>query len=331
MIITRTPLRVSLIGGGTDIPSFYKNNDYGEVISTSINKYVYVIVKKQDPLYFEKYRLNYSETEIVNDLKKIKNPIIKACIKYLKIKDHLYIGTFADVPSSTGLGSSSSFCVGLLNALYVYKGIKISKKKLAEQAFHIEVNILKKPIGKQDHYASALGGINNIKFKSNDTVQIKNLNKYKKNYHNLFKSTSFYWSGKMRSADNVLKDQNKNKLQNKKKLIQLRNMTKELNYLLSNHKLNLYEVGNLIDQSWKIKRSLSTKISNKKINHIYNIAKINGAFGGKLLGAGGGGFLMLISPSYKINKIKKTIERFKFEKIDFKMENTGSIIVLNNK
>ena len=131
MIITRTPLRVSLIGGGTDIPSFYKNNDYGEVISTTIDKYIYVIVKKQDPLYFEKYRLNYSETEIVNDLKKIKNPIIKACINYLKIKDHLYIGTFADVPSSTGLGSSSSFCVGLLNALYTYKGIKISKKKIS--------------------------------------------------------------------------------------------------------------------------------------------------------------------------------------------------------
>ncbi len=331
MIITRTPLRVSLIGGGTDIPSFYKYNDYGEVISTSINKYVYVIVKKQDPLYFEKYRLNYSETEIVNEVKKIKNPIIKACIEYLKIKDNLYIGTIADVPSSTGLGSSSSFCVGLLNALYAYKGIKISKKELAKQAFHIEVNILKKPIGKQDHYASAFGGINYIKFKSNENVIIKKINKNKNNYRNLFKSISFYWSGKMRSADNVLQDQNKNKMKNKNKLTIIRNMTKQFNDLLLTKKLNLNEIGNLIDNSWKLKRELSAKISNKKIDQIYNIAKINGAFGGKILGAGGGGFLMIISPPHKINIIKKSIEKFKFEKIDFKMENTGSIIVLNKK
>ena len=157
MIISRTPLRISFAGGGTDIPSFYKKNSYGCVLSSAINKYIYVSVKKHSKLYSEKIRLNYSETETVNDVEKIKNPIIRTCLKFLEIDDNIYISTVADAPGSSGLGSSSTFCVGLLNALYAYKGQKVNSNRLAKEAAKIEMEILKRPIGKQDHYAAAFG------------------------------------------------------------------------------------------------------------------------------------------------------------------------------
>ena len=150
MIISKTPLRISYFGGGTDIPIFYTKNKFGSVLNSTINKFIYVTIKKQSKFFYEKYRLNYSKAELVNDVNKIKNPIIRESIKFLNIQDNIYISTISDIPSSTGLGSSSSFCVGLLNALHKFKGETISKHQLAEEACHIEVDLLKKPIGKQD-------------------------------------------------------------------------------------------------------------------------------------------------------------------------------------
>ena len=175
MIISKTPLRISFAGGGTDLPSFYKHNDYGAVLSTGINSYLYVSVKKHTPLYNERIRLNYSESELVNDVKEIKNPIIRECLKFLEIDDAIYISTVADAPPAAGLGSSSTFAVGLLNGLYKYKGITASRGMLAEEAAHIELDILKKPMGKQDHYAAAFGGLNYIRFNSDESVTIKPL------------------------------------------------------------------------------------------------------------------------------------------------------------
>ena len=164
MIISKTPLRISFVGGGTDFSSFYKKNGYGLVVNTSIDKYIYISVKKLNPVFHEKFRLNYSETEMVDHVRNIKNPIIRECIKFLDIDDRLYISTIADVPSSTGLGSSSSFTVGLLNVLYDFKKQKVSPGRLAEEAAHIEIKVLDSPIGKQDHYVASFGGLNKIFF-----------------------------------------------------------------------------------------------------------------------------------------------------------------------
>ena len=186
MIITRTPLRISFAGGGTDIPSFYKKNSYGSILSCAINKYIYVSVKKHSKLYPEKIRLNYSETEQVQSVDKIKNPIIKACLEYLELDDNLYISTVADAPGSSGLGSSSTFCVGLLNALYAYKGKTVNRNKLAEVAANIEIEILKRPIGKQDHYAAAFGSINFFKFYANENISIMPVDENSQNIKLIF-------------------------------------------------------------------------------------------------------------------------------------------------
>ena len=187
MIVSKTPLRISFVGGGTDFGSFYKKNSYGLVVNTSIDKYIYTSVKKLDPLFYEKFRLNYSETEMVDHVKNIKNPIIRECIKFLNIDDRLYISTIADVPSFSGLGSSSSFTVGLLNVLYNFKKQKISPGKLAEEAAHIEIKVLGSPIGKQDHYVASFGGLNKIFFFDNDKVKVEKIKipkKFYKKYNN---------------------------------------------------------------------------------------------------------------------------------------------------
>ena len=172
MIISKTPLRISFAGGGTDLRSFYSKNGFGAVFSTSIDKYIYVIIKSHSELYPEKIRLNYSDTEQVDNIDEIQNPIIRECLKFLNIDEHLYISTVADAPGSSGLGSSSTFCVGLLNALYTYKGDKVNRSKLAEEAAYIEVDVLKRPMGRQDHYAAALGGLNYIRFNADETLTI---------------------------------------------------------------------------------------------------------------------------------------------------------------
>ena len=191
MIISKTPLRISFFGGGTDLPTFYKNSNYGAVVSSSINQYLYVTIKKQNKL-FDEYRLNYSITELVKDIDKVKNPIIRECIKFMNIDDYLYISTIADAPSETGLGSSSSFCVGLLNVLYKFKGISVSIEKLAEEASHIEINKLNLSLGKQDHYIAAYGGLNYIKFFDNEKVEIEKMDLYGRIFSKLKKSFLIY-------------------------------------------------------------------------------------------------------------------------------------------
>ncbi|MDC0044678.1 hypothetical protein OAI96_02010 [Pelagibacteraceae bacterium] len=199
MIITKTPLRISFVGGGTDLPSYYNNNKFGSVVSSSIDKYLYVIVKKQNELFDERYRLNYSITENIKNVNHIKNPIIKACINYLKIKDPLFIGTISDIPASSGMGSSSTFCVGLLNALHKLKKIPLNKKKIAELAAHIEMNILKRNNGKQDHYAASYGGFNKFIFYKHKTV-VKKINLSANNIKKIENNSLLLWTGITRNS-----------------------------------------------------------------------------------------------------------------------------------
>ena len=220
-VITKTPVRISFIGGGTDFPDYF-NLYGGKVISASINKYIYVTVKEHSHLFNEKFRLNYSETESVNNVNDIKNEITRACLKFLNIKNPLYISTISDLPTSAGLGSSSTFTVGLLNALHYYStGKKVSSKQLAKEASFIETIMLKKPIGYQDHYAAAYGGLNKITF-SKKKVTVKKININKKKISLLFDYLVLIWSKIQRDSSSVLKSQKKNIKKNIDHLNQLK-------------------------------------------------------------------------------------------------------------
>ncbi len=325
MIISKTPLRISFFGGGTDLPSFYKKNNYGAVVNSSINKYLYVTLKKQNSLFFEKYRLNYYLTELVDDISKIKHPVIKECFKFMNIDEHLYVSTIADAPSSTGLGSSSSFCVGLLNALYKFKGISVSNQKLAEEASYIEINKLNLSLGKQDHYCAAYGGLNFIKFFQDDKVEIKKINNHIKLFFKLKKSIIIFWTGLQRSAELILKEQSKNNYDNREKLIVIRSYAEKFyKHLQYNDDISLEYLGKMLNDSWEIKKSLSEKISSGLIDKVYSTALKSGALGGKICGAGGGGFLMFLAKPQFHSNIINNLKKFNFEKYELDFIDNGS-------
>lgn len=327
MIISRTPLRISFAGGGTDIPSFYKKNNYGCVVSAAINKYIYVCVKKHSEIFSEKIRLNYSDTENVNNVNKIKNPIIRACLKYLDINENIYISTVADAPGSSGLGSSSAFCVGLLNALYTYKGLNVSKNKLAEEAAMIEIELLKRLIGKQDHYAASFGSINFFKFHSDEKISVKPVDENSKNVKMIFKNLYTFYSGINRDASKILASQGQREKINVENLSLIRSQAEQLYDMLYSKNFNLKKFGEFLEKGWKIKKKLSNKISNKHIDNAYNFSKKKGIYGGKLSGAGGGGFLNLVAKKEFKDQLIKGLLKKNFKYFPVKLDNTGTIII----
>ena len=330
MIVTKTPLRISFAGGGTDQPSFYRSNKYGAVLSTSINKYIYVTIKKYSKEFVgEKFRLNYSEIELVDNLEKIKNPIIRECIKFLKIDERLYISTISDIPASTGLGSSSTFCVGLLNALYAFKKKKVSLEKLSEEASYIERDILKRAVGKQDHYAAAFGGLNYIKFNHDESTKVKSINLSKKNKKYLENSMVVFWTGITRLSWKILRDQNLRYLENVISLNKIKNQTIELKRLFEEKKISINKIGNLINEGWEIKKTLSKNISNKFFDNVFSKAIQSGAYGGRICGAGGGGFILFFANPNCHKKLIKNIQKFDLKKFNLSFENKGTEILVN--
>ena len=322
VIISKTPLRVSFVGGGTDMPYFYKKYS-GATISCAIDRYIYVTVKFHNN-YLEKYRLNYSETENTNSLNKIKNLRIKGVIKMLKINKPLYINTFADIPANSGLGSSSSFTVGLIKALSELNNKKLSKKQIAEMAFKIESNITHNSIGKQDHYIASFGGINFIKYDKKE-VKIFPINVSKKKLNLFFKRMILIWTGKNRSAVDVLNDQKSNIKKNIYYLREINKYTLEFKKEILKKNLNIKKLFKIIGQTWEIKKKLSNLITNKNIEQLFTKLKKNGAQIGKLLGAGNGGFI-LIHANSKVRK--KFMNNFvKKKSFDFNIEKNGSVIL----
>lgn len=303
MIISRTPLRVSFVGGGTDLPSFYRRNHFGAVFSTSIDKYIYITIKKHCELYGEKFRLNYSDTEIVDDIADINNPIIRECLKFLNIDDCLYISTVADAPALSGLGSSSTFCVGLLNALYSYRGENVTRGKLAEEAAYIEIDVLKRPMGKQDHYAAAFGGLNYIRFNADENSIIMPFSGKHNVNEEIFSNMLTFWTGIERKAEKILAEQDKRNDENSEILIEMREQALKMYNYANEGRLNMYSLSDFLHQGWLLKRRLASNISNSLINQAYELAMSRGALGGKVSGAGGGGFLNLIVPDEKRNSV----------------------------
>lgn len=295
-VSTITPQRISFVGGGTDLPSFYKNHD-GEVISSAIDKYIYVTVKQHSPLFEEAYRLSYSKTEHVQSLDDIENSIARECLRLVSVEPPLYIATAADLPASSGLGSSSSFAVGLLNALHLLKGERVSAGQLAEEACHVEIDVLGNPIGKQDQYAAAFGGLNHIVFKKSGRVEIDHLVLQNDLHHRIFRNSLLIWTGIQRDAPSVLSKQNGRLDQELDRYKSLTADCRECKEIFLNPPGDFFrKFGKLLDKTWQTKRNLEKSISSSEIDEIHSKIGLLGGYGGKLSGAGGGGFFFEIVP-----------------------------------
>lgn len=324
MIITRTPYRISFFGGGTDHPKWYRNNE-SIVLSTSINKYCYVNLRNLPPYFKFKYRLRYFSTELVSRINEIKHPVIRESLKSLGYTDKgIEMTHSGDIPARSGVGSSSSFTVGFLNSLYSHMGYTPTKRELAIKAIDIEQNILKENVGSQDQIAAAFGGFNKIKFLGNNfTVDPIMLSE--DNMKILQDSILFCYTGLSRDSDKVAKKQIDNISRKLTDLTSMTNLSKQALQILNNKKLDIKDFGELLKEQWLLKKSLNPNTTNSEIDRLYLKALDLGAYGGKISGAGAGGFLLLIAPKYKHNYIKKNLSNRLFVPIRF--ENTGSQIV----
>jgi len=294
LVVTRTPLRVSFAGGGTDLPGFYER-EYGAVLSTTVDKYLYVTVKRHGELFNEGFRLNYSSTEAVGTLAEVKNNIARECLRLLQVEPPLYISTVADLPEFSGLGSSSSFAVGLLNALHAYRGERPSAAQLAEEASCVEIEMLRRPVGKQDHYAAAVGGLNFFCFLPDGKVTVEHQRFPAGSIGTLFNHLLMFWTGIRRDAGQILEEQQRNTVRKLEVLRAMRNHARTLQGLIQNG-FDPLAFGRILDETWQLKRQLAGAITNERIDRWYDLAKSAGAVGGKICGAGGGGFLLLLSP-----------------------------------
>lgn len=319
MIIVRSPLRISIAGGGTDIPSYYKLNE-SFFISAAIDKYVYVSLVKP----FEKgIYLKYSQTEKVKKISEIKHKIIKEVLEQEKDLNQIEITTLTDIPAKTGLGSSGSFTTGLLKSIYSYKKKIISRRSLAELACDIEINKLKYPSGKQDQYISAFGGITEFKINKKGYVTHKSLNLENEIVKKLENNLLLYFTGFSRNSSKILGEQNKQTILNNKKIISNLDYVKDLAFEIKNSIVNgeLKKFGYLMNEHWKYKLSRSKNMANKSINKFYNYALRNGAVGGKLVGAGGGGFLLFYTD--KPSKLREALNKTKLNEVKFKFDFEG--------
>ena len=306
MVVTRTPLRVSFVGGGTDLPAFYEHG-YGAVLSTAIDKYIYVTVKQHGAVFDERIRVTYSKTERVERIEEIENNIARECLRFLDIEYPIYISTIGDLPASTGLGGSSSFAVGLLNALHAYRGERVSAGQLAEEAAYIEIDVLKQPIGKQDQYAAAFGGLNCFCFRPGGAVTVEPQRLANGVLRNLFGHILMFWTGHQRDSCDVLAEQKANTPNKMDSLLRMREQVHELQHQLGNGSYNLEAFGRILDEGWQMKRQLASTITTDQIDTWYRVAQEAGAAGGKLCGAGGGGFLLFIVPRDRHQNVRQAL------------------------
>jgi D-glycero-alpha-D-manno-heptose-7-phosphate kinase len=322
LIISQTPLRISLVGGGTDLKSFYQVED-GMVLSAAIDKYVYVIVKER---FDDKIYINYSVKEIVDNVSEIRHDLVREAIKKVGIKGGVEITTLADVPSEgSGLGSSSSVTVGLLNAFYNYAGQQITLERIAREACEIEIDICNKPIGKQDQHIAAYGGLNKITFHPDESVSVSRVPISDGNLRKFGSNLLLFYTNKTRKADVILSRQNKS-TENKRDV--LRSM-RELVPVFEDSLIegNYDDLGKLLHKNWLLKKSLVNTISNNEIDSMYNIARKHGAIGGKICGAGGGGFLLLYIPRDKQEDTRVALMNYR--ELPFMLDHFGSRIIFH--
>lgn len=323
MIISRAPLRMSFVGGGSDLPEWYRRYG-GAVISTAINKYVFVTL---NPKFDNAVRVSYSKTENVENSSQIEHGIVRAALSMLNIPGGIEITTIADIPSSgTGLGSSSSFTCALLQALYAYKGVYADAEKLARESCHIEIDICGSPIGRQDQYASAFGGLNHIKFNQDDSVSISPVICSRETYDTFMGNLILFYTGRTRSANSILSSQRagyENSPSVRESMQKMLGYTKDFAQALQEGDCDA--IGPILDASWRLKRSLASGISDSQIDSWYAGALKAGATGGKLLGAGAGGFMLFYAPREKHAAISHALPELK--PVPFRFEREGSNII----
>ncbi len=326
MIITRTPLRISIGGGGTDLPSYYSRFG-GFVISAAINRYIYITLHKT---FVKNYIIKYSQFETVDRLDQIHHPIIREAFRLHDVQPYLEMVSMADIPAGTGLGSSSSFNVGLLRAIYAFKREHITTHALAEEACRIELELLKEPIGKQDQYIAAFGGLICMEFNEQGLVQVSPLRISTETLHDLEDNLLMFFTGYSRSASNVLKDQKLRTEGDDKAMIDNLNFTKELGRSIGKalEAGNTDEFAKLMHQHWLHKKKRSEGISNEQISAWYDLAKDNGATGGKLIGAGGGGFLLFYAHDRK--QLRQAMATAGLAEVRFSFDHEGSKVMVND-
>lgn len=305
MIISKTPLRLSLAGGGTDLPEYY--TQYGShIITSAVDKHIYLFVKHWfDPAI----RIAYSKTEIVNRIEDIQHPMVREALRYFQLTSHIEIAAMADLPAGTGMGSSGSFAVGLLNSLHAFKGTRPDAQSLAEQAFHIQNNILSENGGKQDQYAAAFGGIISLKIGRDGKVDVKPLSVKSDFISELEENIACFYTGIKRSAPEIQSKYCNSIKNNAPKVIENLHKIKKISESLESYleRGDLQGVGHMFEEHWMAKRLLSENISNQEIDRWHNLAMEAGAIGGKVLGAGGGGYMVFLCKDGKKEQIKKVL------------------------
>ena len=325
MIISKTPFRISFFGGGTDYPEWYHENG-GSVLATTIDKYCYISCRHLPPFFEHKHRIVYSKIESVKTTEEIQHPVVRAVLSNLSITDGLEIHHDADLPARSGLGSSSSFTVGLINVLNALKGLQISKQDLAKQATYIEQEVLKETVGSQDQVLAAFGGFNRIDFHPDDSFNISPVIINKDLVEQLQSHMLLFFTGISRFSSDIARDKVSNFSNHFQELTQIKEMVDEGMSILQSPLTPIMDLGKLMHESWKLKRSLSAKVSTPKIDEIYEAGIKAGATGGKILGAGGGGFILFFAEPKNHKKIRERLKNLVH--VAFHFDDVGSKIVV---
>jgi D-glycero-alpha-D-manno-heptose-7-phosphate kinase len=325
VIITRTPFRVSFFGGGTDYPAWFRQHG-GAVLSTAIDKYCYISCRFLPPFFEHRHRIVYSKIENVREISEIEHPAVKAVLGWLRWERGLEVHHDGDLPARSGLGSSSSFTVGLINALNALQGRYVSKEELARQAIHVEQDVIRENVGSQDQVSAAFGGFNRIEFRPDGRFSVEPIVLPKERQAELQQHLMLCFTGLSRFASEVAQSKIANFSKREAELKRMGQMVDEAIGMLRNPKVPIAEFGRLLHEAWLHKRSLSDKVSTREIDEVYETARAHGAIGGKLLGAGGGGFVALFVPPDAQSRVRTALARLIH--VPFEFDNDGSRVVL---
>ena len=325
MIISRTPFRISFFGGGTDYPVWYRENS-GAVLGTTIDKYCYISCRYLPPFFEHKHRIVYSQAELVKDIDEIRHPSARETLRFIGITEGMEIHHDGDLPARTGLGSSSAFTVGFLHALYALKEITPSKMQLTKEAIHIEQDMIKENVGSQDQVLAAFGSFNRVDFSGEHHIEVQTLTMKPERLESLQSHLMLFFTGFSRTASDIAEEQIKQTPNKQQELSEMHSMVDEAVNILKGDN-DLLDFGKLIHESWQLKRSLTDKISTPYIDYVYDTAIRAGATGGKLLGAGGGGFILFFARPELQPKIREALSGLL--QVPFRFENSGSQIIFN--
>jgi len=326
MIITRTPLRISFFGGGTDYPVWYREHG-GAVLSTTIDKCCYITCRHLPPFFEYHSRISYSKLENVNQNSAIEHPSVRGCLQFMGIEEGVEIHHVADLPARTGLGTSSAFTVGFLLGLYALREQLRNKHALALDAIHVEQDVIKEAVGSQDQISAAYGGFNRINFHTDGGFEVKQMIAPAVRLKALQEHCALFFTGFSRTASEIAKEQIKVTPEKKRELDTMQQMVDEAEAIISDTNRSLEEFGNLLNESWQIKRTLTSNITNKNLDDIYEAGRSAGALGGKLLGAGGGGFMLFFVPPSRRKELRMRLKNLLC--VPFSFSNRGSHVVVH--